>query len=452
MARYCSWCLKPARAKEVKGSLLTRNLYKCGNCGRHLVECRACESYARWQKVTETGPDGKEVKRWWHDQFCLEHRHEIANFDTLESSLDRPSDHRKVYEYRVRNLSKAGKVGLAVAGGAIVLGPLAWVAAPAVGGAIGAAAGFTGAAATSYGLAVLGLGAVAAGGFGMAGGMVVLTAVGVALGGAAGAWLGTRYFGEIDGFDVKQVVRPGKYPAVVTINGFLSQPDKKNEQGFQDWKAVVERKYPGHAWFHVYWESKRLASFGALVGGEAVSKAFRRAVEKAALRATKKAAKKLAPGAAFADVLALATNPWHVAWVRAEQTGALLADILRRTKGDHRFVLMGHSLGCRVVYAALTALASTGNPVVEDVHLTGGAVDADPAHWSAASKAVTGHIHNYHSGHDAVLKYLYSVGTFFVSSPIGRNAIEGVEKVSNHDVSEHVSGHMAYKENAVRFM
>jgi hypothetical protein len=58
-----------------------------------------------------------------------------------------------------------------------------FIAAPHLGAAIGAAMGLSGAAATSAGLAALGFGSVAAGGFGMAGGTVIVGALAGVVGG-----------------------------------------------------------------------------------------------------------------------------------------------------------------------------------------------------------------------------------------------------------------------------
>ena len=78
--------------------------------------------------------------------------------------------------------------GVAVA---VTLGSAGWLAAPAIGAALGSAAGLTGAAATAHGLALLGGGSLAAGGAGMAGGMwlVAGTATTVGLVGGSGSAL-----------------------------------------------------------------------------------------------------------------------------------------------------------------------------------------------------------------------------------------------------------------------
>lgn len=73
--------------------------------------------------------------------------------------------------------------------GGLAIAPIAWVAAPLIGGAIGVAAGLSGAAATAHGLAILGGGSLAIGGLGMAGGMWIVTgaATGIAVLSAGGS-------------------------------------------------------------------------------------------------------------------------------------------------------------------------------------------------------------------------------------------------------------------------
>ena len=57
-----------------------------------------------------------------------------------------------------------------------------WIAAPAIGAALGSAVGLAGAAATAHGLALIGGGSLAAGGYGMAGGMWIITGLSAAAG------------------------------------------------------------------------------------------------------------------------------------------------------------------------------------------------------------------------------------------------------------------------------
>ena len=96
--------------------------------------------------------------------------------------------HEAVKSHRKLTARKMTVVGLAAA---VAVGSAGWLAAPAIGTALGASAGLSGAAATSYGLALLGGGSLAAGGAGMAGGMwlVAGTAAGIGMVGGSGSAL-----------------------------------------------------------------------------------------------------------------------------------------------------------------------------------------------------------------------------------------------------------------------
>jgi hypothetical protein len=448
MKGYCSWCLKKITPLIKEKSAVTRNIFICPKCNYELVKCRACRNYARWGKRIEFDEKGHLVETNHHDQFCLEHRHEIRNFSTMSIKIREPSDYRKVYTYNSVNLAKAGKIALIVGGGTVLGGPLFYIAAPAIGGAIGVAAGLSGAVATNYGLALLGFGSLAAGGFGMAGGMVVSTAVGSALGGAVGAYVGNSYLGDIKNFDIKKV-RSGKPPAVVTINGFISEQDKKNEKGYQDWQDIIQKEYQGNEWYHVYWESKNLWDLGSHLLSNVASGGVGTTIVRTGLHASNLALKKVAPAATITQLIQLSKNPWHVALVKAEKTGVLLADILSRTNKE--YILLGHSLGGRVIYATLRTLATRNCSNILEAHITGGAIGNNRENWKFARKAVKGRIVNYFSRQDRVLKYLYTAGTFFSSSPIGRNPIRRVVGIRNKDVSSVVEGHMKYKSNAAKF-
>lgn len=430
---HCSFCLKKTRALLVDEGYVTRNLYRCSDCGRKLVVCRACNNLACWDSYTVSG---KQVEQ--HDQFCGEHRGLVPNFDTQDVSLSSPVDWRTVYDHRSTNLAKVSAVTLAGIGGVAVAAPLAALAGPAIGGIIGAKfMGLSGVAATNAGLAFLGGGSLAAGGFGMAGGMAVVTAAGGILGGPLAAYLCNQYLGDISGFDIVQM-RSGRQPAVITISGFLTEGQSPKST----WGQLLGRGslFADHEWVHVRWEAKRLGALSKLAahGGTAV---LRKAAVEAAKKASKAAAKKLLPITAVADIAALATNPWHVALVKAEKTGVILADVLARC-ARKRYVIMGHSLGARVAHSALTTLGTkrTQSRIKRAVFL-GGAVSNDERYWMHANAACTERPHNLYSRNDSVLSILYRAGTFFTNTPIGLGKIKGAD---NHDLSSDVGGHCKY--------
>src|SRR5690606_27360720 len=102
----------------------------------------------------------------------------------------------------------------------------------------------------------------------------------------------------------------------------------------------------------------------------------------------------------------IATNPWTVAKTRAGVTGAATAALIARSI-EGPYVLMGHSLGARVMVTAAQALGTRpGPPRVESMHLLGAAVDAK-GDWRSLASAVTGTVWNYWSQRDSVLAWLY---------------------------------------------
>jgi len=143
----------------------------------------------------------------------------------------------------------------------------------------------------------------------------------------------------------------------------------------------------------------------------------------------------------------LVRNPFHTAVVKASMTGAILADLLARTKHPAGFVLLGHSLGARVVVSALEALATRDRQIVHDVFLLGGAVGrGDAGDWERAAAAVRGRVYNVWSANDAVLRQLFAVAMPFAGRAIGSGPIaHRSEKVEDVDVSPIVAGHTGYK-------
>ncbi len=427
MERYCSHCFGLTSHCLDTRNTFRRNVYKCKGCDQKTVECRVCKNMARTSDS-------------WDSEFCAEHDGTIAKFSSLTLQIDCISDFPKLFHRDVTNYRRVAKLTGATFLGAAVVAPLAFIAAPAVGGAIGASwLGLSGAAATNGGLALLGGGSIAAGGAGMAGGVAVVTAAGVALGGTLGGVTSNAYFSDIESFDIKKV-RDGCEPAIVLIDGFLNQgvgtPD--------DWIGAIEALYPDNACFYVSWESKRLSQIGSMIGDQLTKGAVLKVASSWAAAASKKAAGSLGPVAWAASAAGLASNPWSVAMVKAEQTGVLLADIISRT--NSRYVLCGHSLGARVIHYALMSLATRAeSPMIESAHLLGGAVGSDAPDWQKARAAVSGTIFNYHSSNDRVLQVLYSAGTMFTSNPIGRSPVLNVGGVRNIDVSNLVDGHSMYK-------
>ncbi len=374
----------------------------------------------------------------WDDELCAEHDGSIASFKRLDLQLADITEYKKIFTRESYNFRKIGTISALSLGGAIVLGPCAFLAAPAIGGAVGTAMGLSGIAATNAGLAAIGGGALAAGGLGMAGGAAIVGATGAALGGTLGGVISNSYFGDISGFEIEKV-KDGDNPAVLFIDGFLTQKNTVPD----DWKQQLEILYPDKAWYYLRWESKKLYDIGKTIGVNVGQATIGKVAAEWAKSATKAGVKKAGPLGVALTALGIVNNPWSVASVKAAQTGVLLSDIISRTQGD--YILCGHSLGARVIYYALTSLSTKEEKWIKHVHLLGGAVGNKKKDWEQAANAVDGTIVNYYSEKDMVLSTLFKVGMLFSSVPIGKNVID-VDGVVDVNVTEQVTGHTMYKD------
>ena len=175
---WCSACLGEHAHKKANRPIGQLPAYLCVECGSPTIPCAGI----RCKNMAVRDPGALLVQR-----YCAEHTHEITGFAKADRKMESLNEYEDFLKYDKPNLVRAVKmVGVAGAGAAMV-SPLAFMAAPAVGGAVGAViGGFSGAAATSWGLAALAGGSLAAGGLGMAGGTLVVTAVGAAVGGTLG--------------------------------------------------------------------------------------------------------------------------------------------------------------------------------------------------------------------------------------------------------------------------
>lgn len=426
---WCSSCFRETRHRKVLKTGQPVAVHLCRSCGTPTTPCAAprCPHFAR-----------RGTRSWTTPRYCAEHRHEIPSFATADRRLADFTEARERMEFTRTNFSKATKTAALALGVGAVIGPMSSVAAPAIGGAIGTMGGLSGAAASSHGLALLGGGSLAAGGLGMAGGTAVVTAAGTALGGALGATTVSAYTKEDKSFELEKL-KEGDGPPVVIASGFLTEGDR----GWGPWRRLVEGAYPDSPVYRVSWGAKELRAFASMVGLIGGKQLGNVALKNLALGAMKTAGKKLGPLGIALTAKDVATNPWTVARTRADMTGAVMADLLARTDGQP-FVLVGHSLGARVMAEAALALGTKqGAPVLRDVHLLGAAI-GNGKDWRYASEAVQGTVYNYFSRNDKVLSVLYQVAELG-SKPIGLGGIPTKAKnLKNRDVSRVVNGHGDY--------
>lgn len=433
---WCSSCFQKAEHRKSNRPVGQLPAYVCQACGSPTLPCVAvaCSNMAVRERGLIRIP-----------QFCAEHQHAIPGFAKAQRPFGELHDYEDFLEYEKPNLHRARKLAV---GGALAVGvtvPLALLAAPIIGGAIGSLGyfgGFTGAAATSHGLALLGGGSLAAGGLGMVGGTAVITAVGGAVGGALGASVSNAYLREDKSFRI-ELLRPGNGGVPVLLaSGFLSDRESDKWGG---WKQIVNKRYPDSPVYRVRWGAKELQDFAALGAGIAAKAGGVAVIKAAAAFATKKGAALLGNVATPAVIAAdLAKNPWHVAKSRADKTGVIVGDLLARTEAKS-YVLIGHSLGARVMAVAAQTLGSKpGGPRIESAHLLGAAIGAK-SNWDSLTAAVNGVVYGYHSTNDNVLKYVYQTAQLGQAAA-GLAGFQPVSsKLQNIDVSDTVATHFDYQ-------
>lgn len=429
---WCSSCFAHVEHEKLKRPAGQVPAYLCTSCGSPTLSCAnpKCDHMAVRSRGAVRIP-----------QYCAEHDHTITGFEKSTQKMDSLVDYHEYFEFEKKNLSRATKlVGVTLASVALAT-PAALAAAPAIGGAVGSViGGYSGAAATSYGLALLGGGPAASGAlsFGMAGGTLVVGAVGGTLGGAVGASVANAYVREDKSFHIEMLQGATGAPVIV-CNGFLSEGGK----GWGEWKRLVRDRYPDSPVYRVHWGAKELRDLGMMAGVGVAEIALPKAVLNAALVATKEAAAKIGPLGPALLASSLAKNPWHVARTRADKTGVIVADLLARTNED-AYVLIGHSLGARVMAVVAQSLGSKKDaPMVEAAHLTGAAIRAK-SDWTLLTERVVDQVYNYYSAGDGVLKGLYAAaqGGQKAAGLVGFSPVPA--RLSNVDVSAQIQSHFDY--------
>jgi len=443
---FCSACGEQSDHAIIESNDFGRARFQCSYCGQKTTKCLICDAMA------QVPDDGRAHK------FCVVHNGGAGSFDALSQTVSCPSEFVPLLTRRDgANVARRLKIGLGAVTGVAAVGTGAWIAAPALGGALGSyLLGLSGAAASSAGLAMLGGGSIASGGLGMLGGTAVLSAIGGLGGSAIGGLLSNQYLSDVRNFGIHKI-RDGDDPALVFIDGFLTEKSATAER----WLNGIGERYKEHAAYHVTWESKRLRQLGTALSTGVGQKALIEFAKVGAARASRVGASKLTPLSIGANLIGMANNPWFVALVKAEKTGELLKEALARSKG-RSFTLVGHSLGARVAYFVLAALGTIEpderKSRIIAAHLLGGAVGSEPAtSWEPAADVVNDKIYNYHSDNDMVLKLLYGSGRLLVQSPaIGTRPIPVTDrsdrKIESIDVTNIVSGHTRYHEALSRIL
>ena len=139
-------------------------------------------------------------------------------------------------------------------------------------------------------------------------------------------------------------------------------------------------------------------------------------------------------------------NPFSIARARSDKAGKVLADaLINRAQGERPVTLVGYSLGARVVYSCLQALAERkAFGLVETAVLLGAPTPSDAPDWRRIRAVVSGRVVNVFSANDLILGILYRTNSLQYGIA-GLQEVRDVAGVENFDVSEFVSGHQRYQ-------
>lgn len=251
---------------------------------------------------------------------------------------------------------------------------------------------------------------------------------------------------KLDKFKITNY-KKGNYPAIITISGFTSE-DKDNKA---DWYESVMKSFPDREWFHLEWNAENI-NLENIVNSSSLKDVIK-------VSNFPKALGLIALPLLATNVLTSAVTPlildfpnkvinnyWSSAVRNTNHAGICLANILHACD-KKEFVLIGHSLGARIIYNCLKySIENNMNSNVVEIHLLGGAICGNIKTWNLISKALKNEIHNYFSDNDQVLNYLFRIGMFTLDKPIGLKNIYS-ENVKNKNVTSRISGHTAYIEN-----
>jgi len=233
-----------------------------------------------------------------------------------------------------------------------------------------------------------------------------------------------------------KILKKGENPIVICINGFLTEKDNTSSE---NWINSIESVFPHNTITHVLWESENLKKISIFI-----SKIY--AIKQSSLFLLIPFSLSLL-GILLKPAIAFFTyknSPWNKASNKANEVGKQLAQSLINSR-NNQFILIGHSLGAKVICACLKELEKNNYHCIKEVHLLAGAVDIDSINFNTIKDVVSYKIYNYYSSKDYVLKFLYSTNNFlklkFSSSPIGlKKTMDSFNsKVVDIDVSNIIS-------------
>ncbi|KAK1083575.1 hypothetical protein LTR48_006167 [Friedmanniomyces endolithicus] len=335
------------------------------------------------------------------------------------------------------------KVGLATVAGAALIGVTGGLAAPLIAAGVGTMMGG------------LGLGATAAAGYlgTLAGSTVLVGGLFGAYGGRMTGKMIDQYAREVEDFafiPVRNHSKPRKIEkeyrrlrVAIGISGWLTGKDDIVEP----WKVIGTEMET----FALRWELEALMNLGNSMSIMVTSAAWGYAKGEIIKRTVFASLTAGLWPLGLLKIGRIIDNPWSVASYRAQKAGEVLADaLINKAQGERPVTLIGYSLGARVIYTCLQALAERkAFGLIESVVLIGAPAPSTSADWRRIRTVVSGRVVNVFSVNDYILAFLYRSSSIQFGVA-GLQAVENVKGVENKIGFEDVDAYELEKEQAER--
>jgi len=234
-------------------------------------------------------------------------------------------------------------------------------------------------------------------------------------------------------------VKDGDGKIFILAEGFLTEDN--THEDYKHWFDEIESRYPDARMYRIFWAAKSKRNAEAQV----------------------KRAMSIRPFSLASAILGGTFNSWwREAKVEADLTGQELGKFLEAQENSSEVILLGHSLGGRLLIRCMEYLANRPSVELEAIIIAGSAIADSEIAWDKNKVfSTTKQAFNIFSTNDQVLKYLFRIGDeemqdqirsfnlkrlvacATIKSPIG---LIGTSKLpfQNVDVSSSVPDHFLY--------
>ena len=317
------------------------------------------------------------------------------------------------------------KIAFATMAGGLVIGLSAGALAPVIGA--GVAAGFS----------TIGIGGTA-GIFAGTVGTSAITAGGVLTGMKIGKTGMEHRVVNVKTFEFKPLHNNGRLNLILTVSGWMSGKKDDVRLPFSTVDPVMGDLYS------LLWEPETLTSMGQtieILANEILTQSIQQILG-ATILITLMSAIQLPMW--LSKLSYILDNPWNVSLDRADASGLILADTLRRNKlGVRPVTLVGFSLGAKVIFSCLLDLARTGDyGLIESVFIFGAPIVVSTDTIALTRSVISGRFVNGYSKQDWILGYLFRATSGGWRSIAGLSPVKGFENI---DCTSLVKGHMEYR-------